>query len=161
MYWRETLTIVLQDLNFFWRDLDFNLRDLDFVLWDLDFDFARSPVCFARSRLWFARSWSSPARPTHTLHSARRTACPCPPRERVCGLYPRRTNTHTHVRSLTLASGKERHKWRNAGLCPPREWVRGLQPHQILASTLLVSNVHVYTFHWTPVTHKCTHFIMS
>ena len=32
MYWRQTLTIVLRDLDLVLRDLDFVLRDLDFVL---------------------------------------------------------------------------------------------------------------------------------
>ena len=79
MYWRHTLTIVLRDLDFVLRDLDFVLRDLDFFLLDLDF-----------VPLGSGSADSSPAGPTHTLHSARRTVGPCPPQERVglAGLSP-------------------------------------------------------------------------
>ena len=42
VFWGQTLTTVLRDLEFVLRDLEFNLRDLDFDLRDLEFIFARS-----------------------------------------------------------------------------------------------------------------------
>ena len=37
MFWGQTLTTVLRDLEFVLRDLEFILRDLDFDLRDLEF----------------------------------------------------------------------------------------------------------------------------
>ena len=48
--------------------------------------FARSCVCFASSLGWFARFWSSPARPTRTLHSPQRNAALCPTQV-LCGTH--------------------------------------------------------------------------
>ena len=154
MYWGQTLTIFL-------LDLDFILRGLEFVLWDLDFGLRDLVFVLQSSLGWFARFWSSPARPTRTLHSPQRNAAPCPTQE-LCGTHLSNSHPPTIPRAQPpprLPAGPLEHKSKSGSRKTSQDLAKQTQDLAKLKSVFVTSPWFSFIFlcHFGGTVRNCYH----